>query len=365
MKKTAHHLQSLDAFRGITIASMIVVNNPGDWSNVFVQLLHSAWNGVTFADLVFPAFVFILGFVLPFAFARRLEGGKPIPLLYARICQRALSLFALGVVLNATASLGALSAVRIPGVLQRLALVYLCTALIVLHTETIGRIVTLIALVAVHTVLLVSIGQALTPEDNLGSVIDAAVFGRHRLMPTDPEGLLGTLPSVAEALIGVLAGQWIRRARGNWLRACGFALAASVVVAVGCLWSVALPLNKPLWTGSFVLFTAGIAALAFTGCFVIVDTLHVRRWAQPFEWLGVNPLAMYFLSEAIGHLLDYPWLRGGQLSVKTVLYWRWLEPNVAPLFGARGASLLFAVLYATIWIMVARLFYQRGLRIQV
>jgi predicted acyltransferase len=138
MKATAHHLQSLDAFRGITIASMIVVNNPGDWSNVFPQLLHSAWDGVTFADLVFPAFVFILGFVLPFAFARRLEGGRPIPSLYARLCRRAASLFVLGIVLNATAMLSDLGSIRIPGVLQRLALVYLLTSLIVLHTKTAG-----------------------------------------------------------------------------------------------------------------------------------------------------------------------------------------------------------------------------------
>ena len=364
MKATAHHLQSLDAFRGITIASMIVVNNPGDWSNVFPQLLHSAWDGVTFADLVFPAFVFILGFVLPFAFARRLEGGRPIPSLYARLCRRAASLFVLGIVLNATAMLSDLGSIRIPGVLQRLALVYLLTSLIVLHTKTAGRIVAVLALLLAHWILLVFVGQTLATEHNLGVAIDAAVFGRHRLMPTDPEGMLGTVPAVAEALLGALAGQWIRRARGNRVRAAGLALAAVAAVAIGIAWSSVLPLNKPLWTGSFVLVTGGAAALGFAGCFVIVDTLHVRAWAQPFEWLGVNPLALYFLSEAIAHLLDQPWL-GSRLSVKTIVYWRWLEPHIAPLVGPRGASLAFALLYAVIWILVARAFYQRGLRIQV
>jgi predicted acyltransferase len=141
-------------------------------------------------------------------------------------------------------------------------------------------------------------------------------------------------------------------------------LAAVAAVAIGIAWSSVLPLNKPLWTGSFVLVTAGAAALGFAGCFVIVDTLHVRAWAQPFEWLGVNPLALYFLSEAIAHLLDQPWL-GSRLSVKTIVYWQWLEPHIAPLVGPRGASLAFALLYAVIWILVARAFYQRGLRIQV
>jgi len=365
MKATAHHLQSLDAFRGITIACMIVVNNPGDWSNVFTQLVHSAWNGITFADLVFPAFVFILGFVLPFAFAKRLEGGRPIPSLYTRIARRTVSLFALGIVLNGTATLHALSAVRVPGVLQRLALVYLCASLIVLHTRTTGRALVASALLAVHTALLVWVGQTLSPENNLGVSIDAAAFGRHRLMPSDPEGLLGTVPAIAEALLGALAGQWIRRTRGNRTRATGLALAGGAAIALGLLWSTMLPLNKPLWTGSFVLVTAGVAALTVTACFVIVDVLHWRRWAQPFEWLGVNPLAMYFLSEAIGHLFDYSWIGAGRVSIKTVLYWRWLEPTVAPLLGARGASLVYAVLYTGVWIMLARLFYQRGLRIQV
>jgi predicted acyltransferase len=362
MKATAHHLQSLDAFRGITIACMIVVNNPGDWSNTFPQLLHSAWNGVTFADLVFPAFVFILGFVLPFAFARRLEGRQPIPSLYPRICKRAASLFALGVVLNATAALSHLSAVRIPGVLQRLALVYLCTSLIVLNTRAAGRVVMAIALLLVHWWILVLVG--VSPDHNASIVVDRVVFGEHRLMPTDPEGLLGTLPSIAEALLGSVAGQWIRRARGNRLRATGLALTAAVVLAIGIVWDAVLPMNKPLWTGSFVLVTTGVAALAFAGCFLVIDAWHLRAWATPFEWLGVNPLAMYFLSEATGHLLDEPWLRSG-VSMKTVLYWRWLEPWTRPSLGSRGASLAFALLYTVVWIMVARAFYRRGLRLQV
>ena len=364
MKATAHHLQSLDAFRGITIASMIVVNNPGDWSTVFPQLLHSAWDGVTFADLVFPAFVFVLGFVLPFAFARRLEGGKPIPSLYTRICRRAASLFVLGIVLNATTTLSDLSSIRIPGVLQRLALAYLFTSLIVLHTRTAGRILIAIALMLGHWALLAFLGPTLLPEHNLGVAVDAAVFGRHRLMPTDPEGLLGTLPAVAEALIGVLAGQWIRRARGNRVRATGLALGAVAALVIGIAWSWLLPLNKPLWTGSFVLVTAGVTALGFAGCFLIVDTLHIRAWAQPFEWLGVNPLAIYFLSEATAHLLDQPWLRG-RLSAKTIVYWQWLEPHIVSLAGPRGASLTFALVYTVIWILIARAFYRRGLRIQV
>ena len=373
MKATAHHLQSLDAFRGLTIFSMIVVNNPGEWSSVFPQFEHSGWNGITFADLVFPCFVFILGFAMPFAFARRLEGGKPIPHLYRRIARRALALFALGVILNATAGFPPLSLLRIPGVLQRLALVYAGAAWVVLNTSVAGQAIAAGALCVIHwaTLTLVPFGGyaagTLTPEHNVSTYLDALLLGAHRIAPTDPEGVLGTLPAIGLALLGAVAGHWIRHTRGNVTRASTLTIAGALSIALGIGWSHALPFNKPLWTGSFTIATAGAAAFAFALIFIVVDHFHQRSWAQPLVWLGVNPLAIYFASELTGHLLDQGWIgsTGHRTSVKAMLFWGVLDPALGGRVGVRGLSLLFALAYATIWMGAAGLLYRRGLRIQV
>ena len=372
MKATAHHLQSLDAFRGLTIFSMIVVNNPGEWSRVFPQVEHSGWNGITFADLVFPCFVFILGFAMPFAFSRRLDGGKPIPQLYGRIARRALALFALGLILNASAGFASFELLRIPGVLQRLALVYACTACIVLNTSVRGQAIAATALCAIHWAMLMLVpfgGYAagtLTPEHNISTYIDALLLGAHRITPTDPEGLLGTLPAIALALLGAVAGHWIRHGRGNVTRATSLTLAGALLIALGIAWSHALPFNKPLWTGSFTVATAGTAALVFALIFIVIDHFQVRAWAQPLVWLGVNPLAIYFASELTGHLLDQGWIGStGRTSARAILFWGMLDPALGSRIGVRGLSLLFAIVYAAIWTGVAGLLYRRGLRIQV
>jgi predicted acyltransferase len=351
MKATSHHLQSLDAFRGLTIASMIVVNNPGEWSTVYTPLLHGGSHAVTFADLVFPAFVFILGFAMPFAFARRLDGAQPMPHLYGRIVRRAASLIVLGIVLNATAGFPAWSMLRLPGVLQRLGLVYLGAAAIVLETTPVVRGTLAIALCLAHWALL-----AWPPA----LAIDAAVFGAHRIIPIDPEGLLGTIPAIALALIGSLAGHWVRHARGNLLRTAVLVIAGIALMSAGYAWSAVLPLDKPLWTGSFTLFTAGVSSIAFALCFAVIDVLHLRRWARPFVWLGVNPLAIYFLSELGGHLLEY-----GRDSVKLRLFWHLLEPALGRTISMEAISLVFALVYTAIWIGVAGLLYQRNVRVHV
>jgi predicted acyltransferase len=353
VKATSHHLQSLDAFRGLTIASMIVVNNPGEWSAVYEPLLHGGNGAVSFADLVFPAFVFILGFAMPFAFARRLDGARPIPHLYGRIARRALSLVLLGVVLNFTAGFEPLSTLRLPGVLQRLGLVYAGAALLVLHTPPTMRAVTAIALCLVHWAVLLW-------NPTASSLVDAALLGAHRMVPVDPEGLLGTIPAIGLALIGSLAGHWIRHARGNVRRPAVLLVAGIALISAGYSWSAVLPLNKPLWTGSFTLFTAGVSAVAFAICFLLIDSLHLRRWARPFVWLGVNPLAIYFLSELFGHLLEY-----GRNSIKLRLYWHALEPALGRTISLEAISLVFAVVYTAIWIAVAGLLYRRNIRVQV
>ncbi|MGE5245346.1 MAG: acyltransferase family protein [Betaproteobacteria bacterium] len=374
MKPADHRLQSLDAFRGITIAGMILVNNPGSWDTVYPLLVHADWNGCTLADLVFPFFIFIMGVAMPFAFSRRLSSGPARAGLRRHIWRRAGSLVALGLVLNVVAALPAAGQLRIPGVLQRIGIVYLIAAFVVLHAGTAARLGIAAAILAGHWALLVLVpfgGHAagvVAPDHNLAGMIDKAVFGAHTLTPAgDPEGLLGTAPAVASALFGSIAGDWLRSCDTAARRIGGLAAGGGAALLLGLVWSRAWPLNKPLWTGSFTLVTAGLGALLFALCFLLIDVWRVRRWARPFVWLGVNPLAIYFLAEFVGHLMDRPWVPDGAewTTAKSWLFWTVLQPRIAPPLGDAGASLAFAVLTVLAWTLVAGVLYRRDVRIQV
>ena len=217
MTEARRHLESLDVFRGATVAAMILVNNPGDWNTVFPPLLHSNWNGVTFADTLFPFFVFIMGCALPFAFARRDAASSGRWSVGRRVVRRALVLVGLGLALNLAAAWPHAAAIRVPGVLQRLGLAYLCAALIVRSSGVATQAVVAIVLLLGHwaALTLVPFGDhlaaTLTREHNLAGYIDGRVFGSHTLAPGfDPEGLLGTASTVGTALVGALAGRWLQ-----------------------------------------------------------------------------------------------------------------------------------------------------------
>jgi predicted acyltransferase len=372
LKAAHHHIESLDAFRGATVTAMILVNNPGDWTAVFPALLHASWNGCTLADLVFPSFIFIMGFAMPYAFARRRERVEDMASLYGRVARRAAWLAALGLVLNLVAAWHAPSSMRIPGVLQRIAIVYLLASFIVLRTNAPAWTVAAVALMAAHWALLAMVpfdsypAGTLTSEHNLEGYIDRLVFGRHTLTPFgDPEGLLGTMTTVATALLGSVAAAFVRRTSGDRGRVLGLALGGTALVVCGLVWSRVLPLNKPLWTGSYVLVASGVAAATFSAFYFVVDASGVRWPVRPFVWLGVNALVIYFLSELVGHAIDQGLVvQGGQVTTpKAWLFWRAFAPfagDVTP-----EASLGFAVAYAALWLGVASLLYRRGIRIHV
>lgn len=360
MKVVAHHVESLDVFRGITVAAMILVNNPGDWSAVFPPLMHAYWTGWTFADLVFPWFIFVMGVAMPYAFARRRHSGGAVQRIYARIFRRVVLMIALGIILNAVAAWPSTAPLRYPGVLQRIALAYLIAAPIVLHLDVQSWAIAAVLLLVGHWALLALTpfgGYAagtLTPEHNLARVVDAQVFGAHVLLiPIDPEGLLGTLPAAATALLGALTGYVLRTSPSN-VRLQRLTASGVAAVAVGLMWSVSFPISKPLWTGSFVLVATGLGMLALVTLYFIIDLRRVRGWARPFVWLGVNPLAIYFLSEVAGHL---------STALKARLYWSVLEPAMPR--APEWASMLFAVAFASTWIALAGVLYRRGIRVQV
>jgi predicted acyltransferase len=193
------------------------------------------------------------------------------------------------------------------------------------------------------------------------------VLGRHAIArPIDPEGLLGTLPSAATAIIGVLVGDVVRRTRDPQALVRRLAIGGAGTFATGLVWSLMLPVSKPLWTGSYVLIATGLGMLAFDATYLVVDALQLRAWARPFLWLGVNPLAIYFLSEISGHLLENIGINEGaaRSTPKALLVSRFLEPALGR-SGEEWASLAFAVGFVTVWIAVAGLLYGRRIRIQV
>src|SRR5437868_1355966 len=295
---TVNRLDSLDVFRGLTIAGMILVSTPGSWSDVYAPLEHAAWNGWTPTDLVFPFLLFAMGAAVPYALARRRGAPRRVRV---HIVRRAAILFALGLMLNAieTPPPLQLATFRLPGVLQRIAIVYAAVAWLTEHTSRRTQVAaTAIALFGYWLLLLIvpvpGIGAGvLTPAGNLASFVDRALLGRHLLTQLyDPEGLLSTVPAIATALCGVFAGDWLKDARVAhrtlWLLAAGAA-----ATLVGLAWGRLLPINKNLWTSSFAVFSAGLAAQALAACHWLIDIAGWRAWSRPFAAYGRNPLAAY------------------------------------------------------------------------
>jgi predicted acyltransferase len=371
MTTTGHRLESLDVFRGATIAAMILVNNPGDWSGVFPPLLHSGFIGWTFADLVFPWFIFIMGVALSLVLRRRQASGEPLSAFRRRVWRRTIALIALGLFLNAVAAWPEVSPLRVPGVLQRIALSYLIAATALAYLKETGLIALIVLLLIGHWAVLTQVAfngypaGTLTPDHNVARYLDTLLFGPHQIMPTDPEGLLGTFPSAATALLGALAGRWIDRTPGEQRRVRGLLVAGIGSVLAGLAWSIVLPISKPLWTGSFVLIVTGLGGLVFAAMYLVVDVWKWRGWARPLIWLGVNPLAIYVLSEVAGHLIADDWhVEGKNVAVKPWVFTHLLNSP----FGAASiewASALFGIAFVAIWIGAAGMLYRHRIRLLV
>ena len=263
-------LRSLDVMRGATIAGMLLVNNAGDLGHTFAPLLHAEWNGWTPTDLVFPFFLFVLGVAIPLAFASRLEkSGGDLGPLYRQIVRRTIILFALGLFLTWFPFMGIdWSRVRIPGVLQRIALVYFFASLAYLHLNTRGRAwltggLLLGYWLAMTLVPVPGFGAGdLSPEGNLAGFVDRLILGAHVWRyapgPADPEGILSTLPAIATALAGIFTGEWLRTKKSQSEKLIGLFVAGSVAAVAGAVFGWFFPINKNLWTSSYVVLTAGL-----------------------------------------------------------------------------------------------------------
>jgi predicted acyltransferase len=371
-------LGALDLLRGITVAGMIVVNNPGNWSSVFPQLTHAPWHGVTAADLIFPAFIFIMGVAMSLALPSSAPAGTRAQSC-RRIAKRAGLLVLLGLALNAAAAWPDMGAMRVPGVLQRIGLTYLAAAIITVEATGAELWTIAVGLLLVHwAVLVIPFGGAasghLDPGRNIAAAIDQSLFGSHMLTPAgDPEGVLGLLSSVATALLGSTAGRWLLRARSAPATGAPLALelvwklavAGTCAIALAWGWAAVLPLNKSLWTPSFAVLTSGVATLCLAGA-ALLDSSPIRAGLAPFEWLGTNPLAIYFLSELTTDLIQMPWftVAGHHTAPKDWFFWSVLAPRIGDAGGA-WSSLIYALLYTVMWIGVAGMMRWRGIRFRV
>ena len=362
-----NRLVSLDVFRGITIAGMILVNNPGSWEHIYWPLEHAQWHGWTPTDLVFPFFLFIVGIAIPLAFGKRLESGGSTRDLYAKIIKRTLIIFAIGLFLNAFPDFG-LAELRIPGVLQRIAVCYFFASIIFLNTKLRTQIAITIGLLIFYWLLVKLVpapGYAagdLTKDGSLPSYIDRVVFGKHvwaQAKVYDPEGLLSTIPAIATTLIGVLTGQWLRTEKSRIEKAAGMFVAGAACVAIGWAWNAFFPINKALWTSSYVLFTGGLALQFLALCYWIIDIKGYRRWAKPFEVFGLNAIALYVVADLIAELL-------GMIKVGEGTLGSWIYNNV---FGSWAspvnASLAFAITFVLVCLVLMWILYSRKIFLKV
>jgi predicted acyltransferase len=367
---SADRLLSLDVFRGLTIAGMILVNNPGSWAHIYGPLRHAEWHGWTPTDLIFPFFLFIVGVSITLALSRRAAAGGGRRDLYLKIARRALVIFGLGLVLSGFPFFE-LSTLRVPGVLQRIAVCYFFAAVIFLLTGWRTQVVVTGALLLGYWALMSLVaapGYAagdLSMEGNLAAYVDRTLLTGHTWKPLyDPEGILSTFPAVATTLCGVLAGRLLSSAAAPAEKCAALFAAGAGLVVAGWVWNFWFPVNKPLWTSSYALLTTGLALQLLALCYWLVDIRGRRRWAWPFVVFGTNALAVFFLSGIFARLLTLIKLTradGKQVSLQRLVYESlfasWAEPV--------NASLAFALCFVLVWLGLMAMLYRRGIFIKV
>jgi predicted acyltransferase len=354
----------VDVLRGATIAGMIVVNDPGTWSAVYPPLLHAEWNGWTYTDTIFPFFLFVAGVSLALSFARRRAQGASVATLLRQILTRSAILVALGLALNLIAYLALdKEHLRLPGVLQRIGLCVAAAGVILLLGGARGAAWSAAALLLAYWGLM-STGP-LDPLGNLAARIDRAVFGAHTWKPGwDPEGLLSTLPAVATTLLGALAGERLRSDAPRARKILELLAAGVAAAAVGLLWGRVFPINKNLWSSSYALFMAGLAGASLALCMAVENAAGWKRWVSPFLWLGRNAIAAFTLSVLGAILLIAVKLDradGPPRSLWTTIYRSLFDRFSDPRLG----SLLFALVYLSVWTAVFGLLYRKRIFLKI
>jgi len=366
-------LISLDVFRGLTIAGMVLVNNPGSWAHIYWPLEHAEWNGWTPTDLIFPFFLFIVGVAVPLAFGRRIERGDNRRALFLKVVYRSVIIFLLGEFLAGFPYFH-LSTIRIPGVLQRIAVCYFFTSIIYLTTRPRTTAIIAVALLIIYWLLMTHVAAPgygvgdLSKEGNLASYIDRRVFGPHiwkQGIVYDPEGILSTMGALATTLFGVLTGNRLRcETRTPIEKVADLFVAGVCCVIVGWIWNAWFPINKSLWTSSYVFFTGGLALQFLALCYWLIDIKGYKAWTKPFVIFGLNAIALFVGTDIMARLLTLikvPRPDGSPQALQTYLYnlgfASWLAPN--------NASLAFAIAFILLWLLLMWLLYRKRIIIKV
>jgi predicted acyltransferase len=362
-------IQSLDAFRGLTVAAMILVNNPGSWSCVYPPLRHAEWDGWTPTDLIFPFFLFIVGVSLVVSFTRRELAGATQKELVRKALLRGALIVLVGLLLSGFPRYD-LSEIRIPGVLQRIGVVYALAALIFLGFGPAARRWITAGFLVGYWLLLTVVpvpggGVAdLTASGNLGAWLDRLLLGGHLWTPDfDPEGLLSTLPAVATCLLGTFAGERLLADRPPADRTVGLFLAGAALMVAGLVWSSWFPINKGLWSSSYVLFTGGVAGQALAACYWLIDVQGRARWAHPAYVFGTNALFAFVLSGLVARLLSL-WkimTPGGAVPAPRWLFEQVLSPATGPMIG----SLTYALANVALIFLLTAVLYRRRIFIKL
>lgn len=446
-----NRLISLDAFRGMTIAGMVLVNNPGTWSAIYGPLKHAEWHGITPTDYIFPFFLFIVGVAIPIALSKRIAAGVTRET-YFKIIGRSVTIFAVGLLMSAipffnfgettipfvvkvAAVLGYSAALffylwdktkvalviaavtalvitifwlagyfvvpynvgtmRIPGVLQRIAVCYLVVSLIYLHTNWKQQSIIGVALLLLYWLLMTTISvpgcEVTTIDDkacNLAAWLDRTILTEGHIWRSakvfDPEGILSTMPAIVTTLSGVLTGSWLIKseppalaggeisaakpplatASGSVSKAAGLFFAGTVCLAVGWSWSLVFPLNKSLWTSSYVVYTSGLAMLTLASCYWLIDIKGYKRWTRPFVIFGVNALALFVFSGIMARLMGM--IRFTGPDGKDISLQQWVFNNLFLSWASPiNASLAYAISFILLWLLLMWLLYRRNIYIKV
>ncbi len=372
MPEPSSRLLSLDAFRGATIAGMILVNNPGTWSAAYPQLLHAPWNGWTFTDWIFPFFLFIVGVAMVFSFAKRKETGANKKDLYVQILKRSAKIFMLGLFLNGV-PFGLLfghqfdiGTMRIPGVLQRIAVCFLIVGFLYLNTNLKQQIWILLGLLAGYWAMLKLIpipgygAGVLEPLGNLAWYVDSKLLAGHTWSGApapgfDPEGIVSTLGAIATTLAGVLAGYWLRSSAGKAEKTAWMFVGGNLLLLAGIVMDIWLPVNKNLWTSSYVVLMAGWSLVCLATFYWLIDVKGYTAWAKPAIIYGMNAIAVFVLSGVVARflgLIKVSRVDGTATSLKSYIFENIYLAVASPI----NASLLFAitfivVMYLFVWVL--------------
>ena len=382
METSQKRLVSLDVFRGITIAGMILVNNPGDWDHIYSSLDHAEWHGVTPTDLIFPFFLFIVGVAITLSLSKRKERGDSSGKLYIQILRRSLMIFLFGMILAGFPYFN-LSIIRIPGVLQRIAVVYCITSFLFLklniRSMTYLSFIILFVYWALMTLIPVpGVGYAsLEPATNLGAWLDRTLLSGHlwsaAIDPSgkfpkgswDPEGILSTLPAISTGIFGVLTGHYLIKSKDDkTTQTVKMFVIGNFALLISMFWDMWFPINKKIWTSSYVVYCGGLALIFLAMCIYLIDIKGIKWWTKPFLVYGMNAITVYFLSGIVARLLNIIKLTGTdgmEVSLKTYLYNILFASWISPI----NASLCWAIFYVLFWLGLMWILYAKKIFIKV